>query len=245
MLRACTGPIFRRMSSVTFWAGSGSRCRFEPMTAGSPKGTENRSRVRISRRASRMAPRRSSSGWPGPWTSPSNTRPGTTASSARSRSSTGPRSTRCDIRPNRRPPRRGPSGAQPVRIGETGVPSSRGIAHLQPQGWNHGGHTERAQGEIDARLMMDIDEAGLAGGVLFALLDEWFKRNWMVFDFEVPAERKPLWLNVLDPEENYGLLAARPGATSWKVKVDGRAEDWNGVAPLVTRPEGGPERPFK
>src|SRR2546428_7989223 len=27
----------------------------------------------------------------------------------------------------------------------------------QPQGWNHGGHTERAQGEIDARLMMDID----------------------------------------------------------------------------------------
>jgi len=136
-------------------------------------------------------------------------------------------------------------GAQPVLIGETGVPSSRGIAHLQPQGWNHGGHTERAQGEIDARLMMDIDEAGLAGGVLFALLDEWFKRNWMVFDFEVPAERKPLWLNVLDPEENYGLLAARPGATSWKVKVDGRAEDWNGVAPLVTRPEGGPERPFK
>src|SRR5262249_29112071 len=61
---------------------------------------------------------------------------------------------------------------QPVLIGETGVPSSRGVAHLEAQGWNHGGHTEMEQGEIDARLMLDVDEAGLAGGVLFALLDE-------------------------------------------------------------------------
>ncbi len=135
-------------------------------------------------------------------------------------------------------------GAQPVLVGETGVPSSRGIAHLQPQGWHHGGHSEREQGEIDARLMQDIDEAGLAGGVLFALLDEWFKRNWLVFDFEVPAERNPLWLNVLDPEQNYGILAARPGAKGWKVTVDGRPDDWAGIARLVTRREGGPERPF-
>ena len=130
-------------------------------------------------------------------------------------------------------------GAQPIVIAELGVPSSRGIAHLQAQGWNHGGHDEREQGEIDARLMRDVDEAGLAGGVLFALLDEWFKRNWLVADLETPAERNPLWLNVLDPEQNYGLLAARPGAKGWKVTIDGRGDDWATVAPLMKK-AGGP-----
>ncbi len=134
-------------------------------------------------------------------------------------------------------------GDQPVLIGETGVPSSRGIAHLQPQGWHHGGHDEREQGEIDARLMRDIDEAHLAGGLLFSLVDEWFKRNWLVSPFEVPAERKPLWLNVLDPEENYGVLAARPGTRGWKVTIDGRVDDWKGIPALVRQPSGGPERP--
>jgi hypothetical protein len=100
-------------------------------------------------------------------------------------------------------------------------------------------------GEIDARLMSNIDEAGLAGGILFALLDEWFKRNWLVSDFELPAERKPLWLNVLDAEENYGILAARPGEKRWKVTIDGRRDDWNSVRPLVSRATGGPERPLK
>lgn len=135
-------------------------------------------------------------------------------------------------------------GVQPVLIGEVGVPSSRGVAHQQPQGWHHGGHSEREMGEIDARLMRDIHEAGLAGGVLFALIDEWFKRNWLVFDFAQPAERKPLWLNVLDAEENYGILAARPGAKGWKVTIDGRRGDWNGVVPLISRASGGPEHRF-
>ena len=136
-------------------------------------------------------------------------------------------------------------GDQPVLIAEFGVPSSRGIAHMQPQGWNHGGHSEREQGEIDARLMLDIREAGLAGGVLFSLLDEWFKRNWLVLDFEVPYERNPLWLNVLDPEQNYGLLAARPGARGPVIRIDGRDDDWRGIEPLGVNPEEGPERPAK
>jgi tetratricopeptide (TPR) repeat protein len=132
---------------------------------------------------------------------------------------------------------------QPILIAEIGVPSSRGIAHLQPQGMNHGGHSEREQGEIDARLMGDIREAGLAGGILFSLIDEWFKRNWLVTEFEIPAERNPLWLNVLDPEQNYGVLAARPGETGWKVTIDGRGDDWAAIPPLVEKRAGGPERP--
>src|SRR2546428_12622973 len=96
-----------------------------------------------------------------------------------------------------------------------------------------------------ARVRGESEGGGFAGGVVLALVDEGFKRNWLVFDFEVPAERKPMWLNVLDPEENYGVLAARPGENRWRVTIDGRMDDWNGVPSLLTRREGGPEHPFK
>lgn len=121
---------------------------------------------------------------------------------------------------------------QPVIIAEFGVPTSRGIAHLQPEGQHHGGHNSIEQGKIDARLFRDIHDAGLAGGILFAWMDEWFKRNWLVMNFEVPPERNPLWLNPLDPEQNYGLLAAWPGRPGWKVVLDGQGGDWAAVKPL-------------
>ena len=66
-----------------------------------------------------------------------------------------------------------------------------------------------------------------------------------MLDFETPAARKPLWLNVLDPEEGYGILAARPGKAAFRVTIDGRPSDWTGVAPLLSQREGGPERSFK
>ena len=121
---------------------------------------------------------------------------------------------------------------QPVIIAEFGVPTSRGIAHLQPEGQHHGGHNSVEQGKIDARLFRDIHDAGLAGGILFAWMDEWFKRNWLVMNYEVPPERNPLWLNPLDPEQNYGLLAAWPGRPGWKVVLDGQGGDWAAVRPL-------------
>ncbi|MGH7568628.1 MAG: hypothetical protein ACREL9_06610, partial [Gemmatimonadales bacterium] len=105
---------------------------------------------------------------------------------------------------------------RPLLIAEYGVPSSRGVAHLEPDGLHHGGHDERAMAAADTRLTREIREAGLAGGILFAWLDEWFKHSWVVIDLEVPAERNRLWHNVMDPEQNYGLLglyagpAARP-----------------------------------
>jgi hypothetical protein len=104
----------------------------------------------------------------------------------------------------------------PLVIAEYGVPSSRGVAHLQPQGWNHGGHDERAMAAIDARLTREIREAGAAGGILFSWMDEWFKRNWLVIDFEIPLENTRQWSNVMDAEQHYGLLghyAGRAGAT--------------------------------
>jgi len=135
-------------------------------------------------------------------------------------------------------------GTVPLMISEVGVPTSRGIAHVQPQGMNHGGHNEREQGEIDARLMQNIHDTGCAGGILFAWLDEWFKRNWLVMEFEKPAERNVLWLNALDPEQNYGLLAARPGKEGARILLDGKGGDWKGVPVLAGRGstggDGGP-----
>ena len=129
---------------------------------------------------------------------------------------------------------------QPVIIAEFGVPSSRGIAHLQPQGQNHGGHNTVEQGEIDARLFRDIHEAGLAGGILFSWMDEWFKRNWLVMPYEVPADRNPLWLNALDAEQNYGLLAAWPGKSETKIVLDGQGSDWDQVSSLYIDDKGSP-----
>jgi hypothetical protein len=123
-------------------------------------------------------------------------------------------------------------GDMPVLISEYGVPSSRGMAHWQPQGWHHGGHDERAQADIDARLTRDIHAAGAAGAVLFAAIDEWFKKNWLVIDFEHPAERNRLWLNPLDAEQNYGIVAMRAGPRDSRISIDGSSTDWRGATPL-------------
>src|SRR5437870_4633329 len=67
-------------------------------------------------------------------------------------------------------------------VAEYGVPSSRGVSHLDADGNDHGRHDERAMAQIDARLTQDIRDAGAAGGVLFAWLDEWFKHTWVTID---------------------------------------------------------------
>src|SRR5258705_11918665 len=130
----------------------------------------------------------------------------------------------------------------PVVISQYGVPSSRGIGHFQPQGWNHGGLSEQQQALIDARLTRDIRAAGAAGAGLFALIDEWFKKSWIVTDFEHPAERKRLWLNPLDAEENYGVIAMRAGREGERIKIDGDTADWRGrpvlYAGAAMRPSG-------
>ena len=123
-------------------------------------------------------------------------------------------------------------GDMPVVISEYGVPSSRGIGHFQPQGWNHGGLTEQQQATINARLTRDIYESGAAGAGLFELIDEWFKKNWIVIDFEYPLDRKQLWLNPLDAEENYGVVAMRAGSKSSRITIDGDSTDWRGQTPL-------------
>lgn len=100
---------------------------------------------------------------------------------------------------------------RPVVIAEYGVPSSRGVAHWQPQGLTHGGHDESRHAELTARLTAEIRESGAAGAIVFAWLDEWFKQNWVTMDLEVPREHNPRWLNVEDAEQQYGLVGIHAG----------------------------------
>ncbi len=124
----------------------------------------------------------------------------------------------------------------PVVIGEYGVAASLGTAHIQPQGWNHGGHTEAAMAGITARLTREIAAAGMAGGIVFEWMDEWFKRNWMVMGFELPADRKPLWLNRLDPEEMYGLIAMEPAPILPGATLADRLAAWRRIPVLGEAP---------
>nr|WP_279232157.1 hypothetical protein [Thermus albus] len=125
-------------------------------------------------------------------------------------------------------------GGMPLLIAEFGLPTSRGIAHFHPEGLHHGGFSEPEQGEKVLALWQDIASLDLAGGLVFALMDEWFKKNWLFAPFEWPVDRDPLWHNVLDPEENYGLLAA---TAKGAFRLDGRPDEWENV-PFLLREEG-------
>jgi hypothetical protein len=93
----------------------------------------------------------------------------------------------------------------PVLVGEYGLSTSVGIAHFNPNGWNHGGLEEAQQGEALVRLTRNIEDVGFAGGLVFAWIDEWWKHNWIAADFEKPFERTALWHNDMDPEQYFGL----------------------------------------
>ena len=120
-------------------------------------------------------------------------------------------------------------GHQPLLVAEFGISSSRGIAHVEPNGWNHGGHDEREAGALVGRLMRSIHDAGYAGGIVFEFMDEWFKGTWSTSSLEIPAERRRLWFDALSPEQSYGLIANRPSGT---IRVDGDPSDWAGPAYL-------------
>ena len=121
-------------------------------------------------------------------------------------------------------------GRQPVLVAEFGMSTSRGIAHLQPEGLHHGGQHEPEAMQQVARMARNIHDAGMAGGLLFAFMDEWFKGTWSTSPFEVPEDHRAYWFNAESPEQSYGLWANRPAAP---VTMTGRSEDWAGVPRLL------------
>lgn len=126
----------------------------------------------------------------------------------------------------------------PLVIAEYGVPSSRGDGHRQPQGWDHGGHDEAAQAAIDARLTREIRESGAAGAILFALIDEWFKKNWIVIDLEIPLERTRNWHNLMDAEQHYGIWAMVAGESATRPILGGDVARWRALQGIETGAAG-------
>ena len=117
----------------------------------------------------------------------------------------------------------------PLLVTEFGVPSSRGLAHHGPMGWNQGMHTETAQGEIDSEMLRAIYTEGCDGAILFSWQDEWHKFSWNTVDLELPFDRRPLWQNRLTNERFYGVLAMDPAAEGSRVVLDGQPVDWESL----------------
>lgn len=121
----------------------------------------------------------------------------------------------------------------PVLVGEFGVPSSRGMGHINKHtGFNQGNIDEKTQGEMDSSMLKDIYDEGYAGGLIFTWQDEWFKRTWNNMDFDIP-DRRAYWSNTQTNEQEFGLLAFDPGVEESAVYVDGEIEDWKRQDPII------------
>jgi hypothetical protein len=112
-----------------------------------------------------------------------------------------------------------------VMISEFGVPTSLGVAHRGPLGRDQGDHSEQEAGRMDARMLRDIQQEGMAGGLIFEYTDEWFKFTWNTTELEIPAARRQLWRNDLTNEEHFGLVSMEPG-TRPTMTLDGQDGDW-------------------
>jgi hypothetical protein len=111
-------------------------------------------------------------------------------------------------------------------IGEIGLPSSQGSAHYAESGLTHGGLDEREQGEGTLRALHTITRTNMNGAFLFELIDEWWKRAWVVERLELPADRRQLWYNAMSPEQNFGFVAIRPGSEEKHHEIDGLGTDF-------------------
>ena len=123
--------------------------------------------------------------------------------------------------------------SMPVLISEFGLPTSRGVTHINYlTGLNQGGNNEQKQADALNSMLSDIHQAGCMGGVVFAWHDEWFKTSWNTMDFDDVSAR-PKWHNVESSEENFGLIgfSAFPS-----IQIDGDTTDWLPTATLAQDP---------
>jgi hypothetical protein len=93
---------------------------------------------------------------------------------------------------------------------------------------------------IDARLTREIREAGAGGGILFAWLDEWFKKNWVVIDYEIPLDNTRLWHNVMDAEQNYGIMGEYAGPARETPRLGGDPAQWRTLQTVQSAAAGSP-----
>lgn len=111
----------------------------------------------------------------------------------------------------------------PVLISEFGIPTSRGITHIDAdRGFNQGNMSERQQGEALSTMIEDIYSSGCMGGFVFSWQDEWFKRSWNTMDYDDPS-RRPFWHDLQTSEQNFGLITFE---SLDRVNIDGLTTEW-------------------
>lgn len=112
----------------------------------------------------------------------------------------------------------------PLMITELGVPGSLGSAHLGTLGRDQGHHDEATQMRMNADLVRLVADAGLAGALLFAWADEWFKFTWNTLPRHqaVAADRRALWHDALTNEQWFGLIATDPVPAGRRVVHEAR-----------------------
>jgi hypothetical protein len=104
----------------------------------------------------------------------------------------------------------------PALVAEYGISTSTATAHFSPDGYDHGGLSETEQANGIIRMTDAIVREGYAGAVIFEWMDEWTKKTWTTEYYMIPYNRHMLWHNVIDPEQNYGLLAHQAAAPAMK-----------------------------
>ncbi len=115
----------------------------------------------------------------------------------------------------------------PIIVSEFGVPTSRGITHIDThRGFNQGLVSEKEQGEMNASMLQDIYEEDYAGAIIFSWQDEWFKRTWNTMDLD-EADNRAYWHDRLTNEQCFGLLSFEPGKEGEGVFLDGKVNDWD------------------
>lgn len=128
---------------------------------------------------------------------------------------------------------------QPVLVAEYGLPAGIGVAGLSPQGWHQGGLPEDDVARIVARMTREIAAAGMAGGVVFAWIDEWFKSSWASRQLESPAANGRRWYNRLDAQEHYGIVAVEPEPRLPGATLAERLDAWRDVPAAYDDPARG------
>lgn len=99
------------------------------------------------------------------------------------------------------------------------------MAHDGPLGRDQGHYTEEEQSEMEAGMLQRMREEGYDGAFHFAWQDEWFKFTWNTAELNIPEERRPLWPNKLNNEQNFGVIANEPGRESDTIFLDGQVDD--------------------
>lgn len=130
----------------------------------------------------------------------------------------------------------------PLLISEFGLPSSIGISHFNPAGFDEGGKAEAQQGQLLVRLSRSVRDSGAAGGMVFEWIDQWFRQSWVERDYETPADRRVLWTNAMNPGEHFGLMAADPMGRG-KHALNGAPGPWGNQDPWYAESKPGPSVP--